>query len=188
MPTIARARQKTKEERFVVNPLIRWFKRQNAAWQVYKPSYGSSATGWDIEARRKHQDLLIEAKYVDGPFLASFTGLVTASLANRPQHFMARKYRSWCHNVCWAIGANYEQRNLFQILFDYIGRNPMFWRHYAEDVRMKYIFFVSGGKVMRITFATFLKLADQYARLAADRPLSERRAVAGILISKFRSS
>lgn len=62
----------TKEEKFVVNPLIRWFKRQDAAWHVYKPSYGTSATGWDIEARRKNQDLLIEAKYIDGAFLASF--------------------------------------------------------------------------------------------------------------------
>lgn len=83
----------TLEERFVVRPLLRWFKRQKAQWTVVNPRYGSSATGWDLEARRKNQDLLIEAKYIDGPFLASFAGLVAAPLANRPQRFMVRKYR-----------------------------------------------------------------------------------------------
>ena len=173
----------TKEERFVVNPLIAWFKRQKAAWQVHKPSYGSSATGWDIEARRKNQDLLIEAKYIDGAFLASFTGLVTASLAYRRQHFMARKYRSWCHHVCWAIGTNREQRDICQILFDYIARNPIFWRHYADNVRMKYVYFVQGRKITRVPFSRILKLADRYAAEAQGENLAERREIAGKLSS-----
>jgi hypothetical protein len=58
----------TKEEKYVVNPLSRWFKRQKAGWKLYRPLFGTAATGWDLEARRKNQDLLIEAKYIDGPF------------------------------------------------------------------------------------------------------------------------
>ncbi|MDT8067943.1 MAG: hypothetical protein ROO76_07210 [Terriglobia bacterium] len=178
----------TKEERYVVNPLVRWLKCQKATWQVYKPSYGTSATGWDIEARRKNQDLLIEAKYIDGAFLASFTGLVTASLANRRQHFMIQKYRSWCHHVCWAIGSDRPQNDIFQILFDYIARNPKFWKHYAEDVRMKYVFFVRSGRVSRIPFSLVLHLAERYAPEASNKTLLERRKVAGHLIRNFRFS
>jgi hypothetical protein len=178
----------TKEERYVVNPLVRWLTRQKAAWEIYKPSYGTSATGWDIEARRKNQDLLIEAKYIDGAFLASFTGLVTASLANRRQHFMVQKYRSWCHHVCWAIGSDRPQRDILQILFDYIARNPQFWRHYAVDVRMKYLFMVSGGKVSRVPFMLILRLANRYALEASNKTLVERRRIAGDLIRNFRLS
>ena len=178
----------TKEEQFVVNPLIRWFGHQNATWRIHKPRFGTAATGWDIEARRNKMDLLIEAKYIDGPFLASFTGLVTAFLANRPQRFMATKYRSWCYYVCWAIGTNYMQRNIFQILFDYIARNPQFWKHYAEDVRMKYLFFVQNEQVTRVPFLRMLCLAEQYAERAKGKSLRERRAIAGTLMSKFRPS
>ncbi len=62
----------TKEEKYVVNPLIRWFRRQEARWALKTLRHGTSERGWDIEARRKNQDLLIEAKYIDGPFLSSF--------------------------------------------------------------------------------------------------------------------
>lgn len=178
----------TNEERFVVNPLIRWLKHQNAAWQIYIPSFGSSATGWDIEARRKNLDLLIEAKYINRAFLSAFAGLVTASLANRRQHFKTKKYRSWSFGVCWAIGTPRVQENVLQILFDYIARNPMFWKHYAEDVRMRYIFFVRGGRVARVPFVTFLRLAERYALEAANGPLSHRREIAGNLMRKFRAS
>lgn len=178
----------TKEEEYVVNPLIRWFKRQDAQWQIYKPAFGTAATGWDIEARRNKLDLLIEAKYIDGAFLASFTGLVTASLAKRPQHFMRSKYRSWCAYVCWAIGTNYTSRNVFQILFDYIARNPQFWRHYAEDVRMKYVFFVQDDQVARVPFLALLRQAELYAQRAVGKSLAERRQIAGTLMSKFRPS
>jgi hypothetical protein len=83
----------TKEDRFVVDPLMRWFEEQKR-WTLHKPSHGTSATGWDIEARRKNQDLLIEAKYIAGPFLSSFAGLVTAPLVKRAQRSVVRKYRS----------------------------------------------------------------------------------------------
>ncbi len=62
----------TKEEQFVVNPLVSWFKSQKAQWTVRRPAYGTAATGWDLEVRRNKMDLLIEAKYIDGPFLSSF--------------------------------------------------------------------------------------------------------------------
>lgn len=178
----------TKKERFVVNPLIRWLKRQNAAWKIYKPAFGTAATGWDIEARRKNQDLLIEAKYIDGPFLASFSGLVAAPLANRRQHFMVKKYRSWSYGVCWAIGTNFAQRNVFQILFDYVARNQVFWNQYAECIRMKYIFFVEDGKVARVPFGSFLRLGERYVALAANKGRAERRQLADKLMSKFRYS
>lgn len=178
----------TKEEKFVVDPLVRWFKRQDAAWEIYRPKFGTAATGWDIEARRNKMDLLIEAKYIDRAFLSSFTGLVTASLAKRRQHFMVTKYRSWCYCVCWAIGTSYASRNIFQILFDYIARNPQFWRHYAEDVRMKYLYFVRGKEVTRVPFLKMLHLAELYGQRAAGKSLADRRATAGILMSKFRAS
>lgn len=174
----------TREEKFVVNPLIRWFKRQKAAWTLCKPRYGTAATGWDIQARRKNQDLLIEAKYINGPFLASFTGLVTAPLANRPQCFRARKYRSWAYGICWAIGSSYAQRNIYQLLFDYFARNLPFWSHYARDLQMKYIFFVKNGRVTKVSFGKIMRLAIQYKRLAVGKRLNERRIIADKLIGK----
>lgn len=175
----------TKEEKFVVNPMMRWLKQQKADWKLYKPRYGTSATGWDIEARRKNKDLLIEAKYIDGPFLASFTGMVTAPLANRPQHFIVKKYRGWSHGICWAIGTNYTQRNIYQLLFDYFIRNLHFWKHYVEDLRMDYVFFVENGKVAKISFGKILLLAKLYKLKASGKNLKERREMADELLGRF---
>lgn len=96
----------TKEEEFVVNPLCEWFQSQKAGWEKpLKPNRGKSATGWDIEIKRKNMDLLIEAKYVDKQSITSvIAGLVLAPLTDRRQRCMKTKYRSWCHYVCWAIG------------------------------------------------------------------------------------
>lgn len=174
----------TNEEKFVVNPLCRWFKRQKAGWKLYRPKYGVAATGWDIEAQRKNQDLLIEAKYIDGPFLASLNGLVTAPLANRPQHMIKRKYRSWSYGICWAIGAGYAKRNLYQLLFDYFMQNLPFWNHYSEDLRMKYVFFVENGHVAKISFGKIIRLAVQYKRLAKGEKLNKRRIIADMLLGK----
>jgi hypothetical protein len=176
----------TREEEFVVNPLIDWFQRQKAPWKLYRPKYGTAATGWDLEARRKNQDLLIEAKYIAGPFLSSFTGLVTAPLARRPQHFMATKYRSWSYGICWAIGAAYDTRNVYQILLDYFSRNPRFWRHYHEDLRLLYIFFVKEGKVAKVRFPAFLSASDVYAAKTLDKNLIYRRAVADDLMKQIK--
>jgi len=175
-----------KEEKLVVKPLLDWFSRQKPNWELYRPKYGTSSTGWDIEARRKNQDLLIEAKFIDGPFLASFAGLVAAPLAKRPQHLMKRKYRSWCHDICWAIGSNYESRNIYQILFDYFARNPVFWKHYCKDLHAKYIFFVKGNRVTRVPFADMLDIADAYVDKTHDARLAEKRSVAAELMKKFK--
>jgi len=175
----------TKEEKFVVYPMIRWFKRQEAGWKLYKPRHGTAETGWDIEAQRKNQDLLIEAKYVDGPFLASFNGLVTAPLANRPQHLIKRRYRSWSYGICWAIGTNYIQRNIYQLLFDYFSRNLSFWKHYAGDLNAKYIFFVKEKKVAKISFDRILRLGARYKLLVENKRLNERRIIADELMGRL---
>lgn len=175
-----------KEDRLVVEPLMRWFEEQKADWDLLKPSHPTHTRGWDIEARRKNQDLLIEAKYIAGSSISSFAGLVTAPIAKRAQRFMTRKYRSWCHHVCWAIGIK-PPRNMYQILFDLMARNLKFWKHYGEDLRMKYIFFVQEEKVTsRIPFATFLGMAKLYADRVDDKTsLKERRRIADGLLSSY---
>ena len=175
----------TREEKFVVNPLIRWFKRQKVKRRLYRPRYGTAATGWDIEARRHNQDLLVEAKYIDGSFLTSFNGLVTAPLANRPQHFTMRGYRSWSYGICWAIGSNYAQRNIYQLLLDYFIRNLSFYEHYVHDLHMKYIFFVKNDKVAKISFPRILKASSRYRMTAVGKALKERRAVADKLMGRL---
>lgn len=174
----------TQEEKFVVDPLVRWFKNQRVQWRIHRPAYATSATGWDIEVRRKNLDLLIEAKYISGPFLSSFTGLVTAPLAKRRQQLMVRKYRSRSYGVCWAIGAEYAMRNIYQILLDYLARNPVFWKHYSKDLRMMYVFFVENGKVTRIQFTTLLRLAEQYSKQVGDCLLRKRRLFAEELMRR----
>jgi len=170
----------TKEEKYVVRPLVRWFRRQRADWAVRTPKHGTSERGWDIEARRKNQDLLIEAKYIDGPFLSSFSGLVAAPLASRAQHFMRRKKRSWSYRTCWALGASYSENHLYQILLDYLARNMKFWRHYYKDLRLKYVFFVRGGSVARLRFRDLLIIARAYARdVARNGSLDYKRTAAG---------
>jgi hypothetical protein len=171
-----------REQRLVVKPLLQWLKRQKARWKLVKPKYGTSATGWDIEARRKNQDLLIEAKFITGPFLASFASLAAAPLARRPQRFVASKYRSWSYNVCWAIGASYREANLYQILLDYLSRNLTFWKHYQKDLRLKYVFFVRNGRVARVRFVSILKIAVWYKKAAEQAGLHERRQIANKLM------
>ena len=178
----------TNEAKYVVKPLLKWLKNQKAQWKkLYKPRYGKSATGWDIEAQRKNQDLLIEAKYVDGPFLNSFSGLIAAPLAKRPQHFLKKKYRSWCYGVCWAIGCKGELLNLYQRMFDYFVRNVTFWRHYGKDLKMKYIFFIEDPKIIQISFSKFIELAEHYKkRVSLQTKLSEKRKIAEqIMLSYF---
>lgn len=173
----------TKEEKYVVKPIVRWFRRQRAHWTIRTPRHGTSERGWDIEARRKNQDLLIEAKYIDGPFLSSFSGLVAAPLASRVQHFMRRKGRSWSYRTCWAIGAHYSENRLYQVLLDYLVRNPKFWKHYYKDLRLKYVFFVRRNSVARLRFRELLIAARAYASdTARNDGLDYRRSVAGHLL------
>ncbi len=100
---------------------------------------------------------------------------------------MATKYRSWCYHVCWAIGTSYVQRNVFQIIFDYIARKPVFWKHYAKDLRMKYVFLVKDGRVTKLPFTTLLRLAERYAKGAVGCDLRKRRLIAEELMSKYEN-
>lgn len=178
----------TKEETYVVKPLIGWFQRQKANWEFYRPSHGTSATGWDLEVRRKNQDLLVEAKFIDRQsFLGAFAGLVVAPLANRPQRIMKTKDRSWCHEICWAIGiAPNDKRDVYQMLFDCFARNPIFWNHYCKDLRLKYVYFVRSDKVARVKFAELLDIAVSYSEKANGKKLLERRAIANELMEKYK--
>lgn len=74
------------EQKYVLEPVKDWFENQKAGWVLYTPR-NATDTGWDIEARRKNQDLLIEAKYIKHSFISSFSQLVTSPLTNRAQHF-----------------------------------------------------------------------------------------------------
>jgi hypothetical protein len=174
-----------REREFVVDPLVLWFRGQRANWQLDMPGYDVSATGWDIEAHRKNQDLLIEAKYIEGPFLASFSGLVTSPLANRPDQHLKRKYRSWSYGVCWAIGSSRPLTHIYQILLDYFCRNPVFWKHYMEDLHMKSIFFIDNKKVAQIPFTKFLEISKPYGIIAPKNSLRKRRAIAEKLLAKL---
>jgi len=176
----------TNEKRYVLEPLKNWFGRQKPEWQLKEPNYDRSETGWDLEARRKNQDLLIEAKFINGSFLGSFTALVTAPLAKRPQRFMKKKYRSWSHGICWAIGTRYQLQNIYQILFDYFARNLIFWRHYGQDLHMKYIFFVKDNKVAKILFDDMLEKASIYERKTKDKALTEKRKIAEELMEGLK--
>lgn len=178
----------TKEEEFVVNPLCEWFHRQKAAWgEPFKPNHGKSATGWDVEIKRKNRDLLIEAKYIDNQSITTaIADLVLAPLTDRPQRNLKIKYRSSCHCVCWAIGINpNDKRHLYQALLDYLSRNPTFWKHYSDDLRLKYIFFVRGNMVAKALFSKLLEITTQYDRESKGKKLNEKRVVADVLMKKI---
>lgn len=178
----------TKEEEFVVNPLYEWFQRQKTDWEKpLKPNHGKSATGWDIEVKRKNLDLLIEAKYIDKQSITSaIAGLVLAPLSGRPQRSLKIKYRNWCHNVCWAIGINpNDKRHLYQALLDYLARNPAFWKHYSEDLCLKYIFFVQNNMVAKVRFSKLLDIATQYDKESEGKKLNGKRVVVDVLMKKI---
>jgi hypothetical protein len=74
---------------------------------------------------------------------------------------------------------------MYQIFFDYMARNSEFWKHYGEDLRMKYIFCVQAGEVTRIPFAAFLRMAKLYGGRANEKtPLEDRRRIAEGLLSR----
>jgi len=184
----------TKEERFVVNPLERYFldpKRSGAKWVTkHRPSFGSSATGWDLQMERKNQVLLIEAKYIRGTFASALAGLVIAPLTNKTEKMKSRKKRSWSSVICWAIGCGYVrgQRNLkykmsgiYQILFDCLARNLEFWKCYSKTFKVRYIFFVDNEKVAKISFNNILNRAGQY-KSSSNKSLHERRLIAEKLL------
>ena len=180
----------TKEERFVVSPLQRFLldpRRSGAAWAIkHRPRHGKSATGWDLQADRKNQVLLIEAKYISGAFAPAIAGLTLAPLTHRVERMQSgRKEGSWCASVAWAIGwdrSKHQMAGIYQILLDYFSRNLTFWQCYARELKVKCIFFVQQGSVARISFDRMLGLAKQYAATAG-RSLPERRERANQLLS-----
>jgi len=180
------------EKRFVIKPLEEYFKdpnRSGAHWKIkYQPRCEKSATGWDLQVERKNQILLIEGKYFKGSFLSSFAGLIASPLANRPQKMKTKKYRSWCADICWAIGPGYGG-NIYQILFDYIQRNIKFWQAYSKTLKVKYIFFVSGKKVAKIRFNQLINIALEYkdslSKLSRDG-LKTKREIANQIMKNFK--
>lgn len=176
------------ETKFVVNPLETYFLdfvRSGAKWNTKaKPKYETSATGWDLQMERKNQVLLIEAKYIRGPFASAFAGLVIAPLSNRPETMKSKKKKSWCSTICWAIGCNYKE-GVYQILLDYLSRNLEFWKCYSKKLKVEYIFFIDKEKVAQIRFNKIINFATRY-KLSADKPLHEKRLVAKNLLKNLK--
>lgn len=185
----------TKEERFAVNPLERYFldsDRSGARWTIkHRPRFGSSATNWDLQVERRNQVLLIEAKYIRGAFARDFGGLVTAPLTNRTEKMKSGKKKSWSSVICWAIGCGYKKsekdkmKGIYQILLDYLTRNLAFYRCYSDTLKVKYIFFVNRKKVAKIRFNKVIALATQY-KSSHDEPLSKRRQLAENLLKDLK--
>ena len=170
-----------KEHEFVIKPLLKYFKNNKNNWKVHTPDYPTSATGWDIEARCKKFDLLIEAKFMGGPFISKLNGLVTAPLVKRKCQLPKSTKPSF---VCWALGAKNMKRNPYQLLLDYFVRNPKFWVHYQKDLNIKYVFIVNNGEVTRIDFTKFLEVISKYKKLSENVKLVGRREIANNLIGK----
>ncbi len=180
----------TKEEHFVVEPLqafLRNPRRSGAAWTIKsRQKHGRSGTGWDLQAERKNQVLLFEAKYITGPFAAAVAGLVIAPLTNRKEKMKSSKTKSWSAVVAWAIGCGFKNKSIvagiYQPLLDYLVRNAKFWECYSKVLRVKYVYFVVQHEVARIRFKALIGIAKLYAP-AAKLPLREKRARAQKLLS-----
>ncbi len=174
-----------KEYELVVKPLIKWFKNQKSNWQLEFPKYHTAATGWDLQARRKNQDLLIEAKYIKGRFVSYFAGMVCAPMSNKRQSFMKRKAHGWNEGVCWAIGTSFKSRDIMQILLDYFSRNLVFWEFYGKYFKMKYVFFVNDLEVKKVDWNKLIFIAGKYLEAQNKNKLSllERRTLAAKLCS-----
>lgn len=186
------------EEKFVVNPLEKYLrdpKRSGAKWSTkHRPKFGSSATGWDLQMERKNKVLLIEAKYIRGPFASALAGLVIAPLTNKKEKMKSRKKKSWSSVICWAIGCGYtggkrdqkyKMSGIYQILLDCLTRNFEFWRCYSKILKVKYIYFVDNQKVARISFDKIINLAIRY-KSSSDLPLHERRLIAEDLLKNLK--
>lgn len=180
----------TKEEKFVVDPLGKYFlnyKRSGAKWIIKDRSRGRSETGWDLQVERKNQALLIEAKYIRWPFASALAGLIIAPLTNKTEKMKSGKKKSWSAVICWAIGfsnrkvGKHAMRNGYQILFNYIARNLKFWGYYAKTLKVKYFFFIDNRRVAKISFEKIIDLATRY-KLVLNKSLPEKRARAEKLL------
>jgi len=188
----------TKEEKFVVNPLEKYFldsERSGAKWNTKnRPKFGSSATGWDLQMERKNQVLLVEAKYIQGPFASALAGLTIAPLTNKTEKMKGKKKKSWCSVVCWAIGCGYKggkrdkkykMSGIYQILLDCLIRNLKFWECYSKIFKVKYIYFIDNQKVAKISFDKIIYLAKKY-KFSLEKSLPERRLVAENLLKNLK--
>ncbi|HEY4512613.1 MAG TPA: hypothetical protein VJH63_03045 [Candidatus Paceibacterota bacterium] len=184
----------TKEEKFVVNPLEKYFqsrKLSGAYWEVkHKPRTGRSATGWDLQVEHKNRVLLIEAKYIRGPSAAAIAGLTVAPLVYRPEKMKNKNfYRSQYFCICWAIGCGYwggkrdqkyKMNGIYQVLLDCFILNLNFWKQYTKLCRVEYIYFINKKKeVAKIRFNGIINLAIKY-RIQLDRHLRNSGKVGAI--------
>jgi len=177
----------TNEEKNVVNPLQKFLEnriRSGAHWKVLRrPAYGTGAKGWDLEIERKNEILLVEAKYLNGPFAASMSGLVLAPLTEK-----SPVKSSWCNRIAWAVGWNphkWSAATVYRNFLDYISREPNFWHSYSSELKLKYIFLVNPEKkVARIRFRSLQKDARAYLRVA-DRPRPDRDDFARRRLSQY---
>jgi hypothetical protein len=177
------------EQNAVINPLKKWFNGQRAKWETKVCKHPIGETGWDLEARRKNCDLLIEAKYWRNSFISIFSGLVCAPLTDRTQRFMKTKKKAWCSHICWAIGTSYEMEKLYQNLLDYFARNLKFWSHYGKDLKMKYIFFVnSKSEVSLIDWNSVCNLAKEYESHVKNGLKEKRKLASELMGRKLRHS
>jgi hypothetical protein len=180
----------TKEEECVVNPLRNFLrKRSRAKWTIIKQSKGRSEKGWDLQVKRKNQ-VLIEAKYIRGPFATILAGLTAAPLSNRPQKMKTKKYRSWDARICWAIGSGrksdkHDMSRVYQNLFDYFARNLKFWKCYSKTLKVKYVFFVADGKVAKISFIKMVNLAGRYKKSSLPKSPSQKDIAAEEIVGKL---
>jgi hypothetical protein len=195
MPTRKKKRgaARTKETSCVVNPLEKFLrnrKRSGALWSTKDmPDHDTGATGWDLQMERPNEVLLIEAKYLSGPFASAMAGLTLAPLTNRREKMKSgRSKGSWCANVAWAIGWNpkkWRPARIYQNLLDYLSRRPDFWSAYHSKLRVKYVYFVDPRKrVTRIACKQLMKLANEY-RSVVDQPQPVRERNAARLFSRF---
>lgn len=188
MPTRKKKRgaARTKETLCVVNPLEKFLRnreRSGASWKTeHKPKYETGAKGWDLQMERKNQVLLLEAKYLSGPFASVMAGLTLAPLTNKREKMQSGRSKGrWCANVAWAIGWNpkkYRAARVYQNLLDYLSRESDFWSAYHSTLRVKYVFFVDPQKkVARINFEQLMKHAGEYLH-AVEWPRTVRELVA----------
>lgn len=184
----------TNEEKFIVEPLRKWFAKHKPHFTINTTR--GQQTGWDIEAKRHNMDLLIEAKYITGPFINKFAGLVVAPLTHRKQRLMKRKIKSWCAAICWAFNTDYDGKEVYHNILDYFSINSDFWNHYITDFNLKYIYFVKKEKVAEVKAIDILAVALCYKDRAAHRrkelkiaeradlPAKEKREIADDLMRR----
>jgi hypothetical protein len=176
--------KKQTEDTAVVDPLEKFFldpKRSGATWKLIHRPKPRSATGRDLHVARKNYnlELLVEAKYIKGPFAAPMSGLVLSPLV--------RKLKPLPRNgvFCWAIGCGWQNqsddmRETVCRLCDYFASNRKFWTCYSNLLRVKYIFFVDRKK--KVAKIGFVRMVHLLRRYDTSLKRGERRELAQVLL------